>query len=199
MAANPEKQDKHFPLFAHDNWLRRRFMDPRKFAERYVREGQVVADLGCGPGFFTLALAEAVGPDGKVFAVDSDERAVRAVERKAVERGLGTIDARAVSASQLEFIADGSVDFVLCHGLLCSMAPDAHDAALGELKRILKPDGRAYLTVATAPGAMSTGRSGRVSLVSSRSERGIAASWVLGIGSPSCPLKNGDLSFAGIL
>jgi ubiquinone/menaquinone biosynthesis C-methylase UbiE len=151
MAANPEKQDKHFPLFAHDNWLRRRFMDPRKFAERYVREGQVVADLGCGPGFFTLALAEAVGPDGKVFAVDSDERAVRAVERKAVERGLGTIDARAVSASQLEFIADGSVDFVLCHGLLCSMAPDAHDAALGELKRILKPDGRAYLTVATGP------------------------------------------------
>jgi ubiquinone/menaquinone biosynthesis C-methylase UbiE len=151
MAANPEKQDKHFPLFAHDNWLRRRFMDPRKFAERYVREGQVVADLGCGPGFFTLALAEAVGPDGEVFAVDSDERAVRAVERKAVERGLGTIDARAVSASQLEFIADGSVDFVLCHGLLCSMAPDAHDAALGELKRILKPDGRAYLTVATGP------------------------------------------------
>jgi ubiquinone/menaquinone biosynthesis C-methylase UbiE len=145
------KRDKHFLLVIHDNWLRRKLEDPRRFVERYVREGQTAADLGCGPGFFTPALAETVGPAGKVFAVDSDERAVREVERKAKGRGLRNIDARAGSASRLGFIPDGSVDFVLCHGLLCSMAPDDHGAAVAEIKRILRPDGLAYVSVATGP------------------------------------------------
>jgi ubiquinone/menaquinone biosynthesis C-methylase UbiE len=145
------KQDKHFPFFFHDNWLRRKLDDPRKFVERYVRAGQTAADLGCGPGFFTLALAETVGPGGRVYAVDSDERAVREVERKAKERNLGNIDARAVSASRLDLIPDGSVDFVLSHGLLCSMAPSERGSAVAEIKRVLKPDGLAYLSVATGP------------------------------------------------
>jgi ubiquinone/menaquinone biosynthesis C-methylase UbiE len=151
MAADKEKRDKHFPLFAHDNPFRRRFEPPRKLIGPYVSVGQTVADLGCGPGFYALALADIVGPEGKVYAVDSDEKAVREVERKAGERSLRNIDARAVSASRLDFIADGSVDFVLCHGLLCSMAPQEHEAAVSELKRILKPEGLAYISVATGP------------------------------------------------
>ena len=35
-----------------------------------VDKGKTVADLGCGPGFFTLPLAELVGPTGQVYAVD---------------------------------------------------------------------------------------------------------------------------------
>jgi precorrin-6B methylase 2 len=63
--------------------------------EPFVMAGQVAADLGCGPGFHTIALAERLGPGGKVYAVDSDEKAIRAVERKAGERGLRNIDAHA--------------------------------------------------------------------------------------------------------
>jgi len=33
----------------------------------------VVADLGCGPGYYTLPLAESVGPEGRVYAVDMNE------------------------------------------------------------------------------------------------------------------------------
>jgi ubiquinone/menaquinone biosynthesis C-methylase UbiE len=145
------KKDKRFPLAAHDNWFRRRLVDPRKLVGRYVRKGQTAADLGCGPGFFTIALAEVVGPTGIVFAVDSDERAVREVTRKAGEKGLRNIDARTASAARIGFIPDGTVDFALCHGLLCSMAPADRGAAVGELKRVLKPDGLAYLSVATGP------------------------------------------------
>lgn len=36
----------------------------------HVRPGQSVCDMGCGNGFYTLQLAELVGSDGKVFAVD---------------------------------------------------------------------------------------------------------------------------------
>lgn len=151
MAAKRIKGDKHFPLFVNENFFRRLLMPPGRLVGRYVREGQTAADLGCGPGFYTLALAGHVGPTGKVYAVDVDERAIRKLEEKAARRGLGNIEARAQSASGLGFIADGSVDFILSHGLLCSMAPQEHRAALAEMKRILKPDGLAFISVATGP------------------------------------------------
>ena len=37
-----------------------------------VRRGQVVADVGAGPGYFALRLARAVGPSGHVYAVDAE-------------------------------------------------------------------------------------------------------------------------------
>jgi ubiquinone/menaquinone biosynthesis C-methylase UbiE len=151
MASNKEKRDKHFPLFAHDNPFRRLFMPPRRFVESFVAKDQTVADLGCGPGFYTIALAECAGPGGKVYAVDSDEKAIRAVEKKAGERGIRSIETRVSSAGDLSFIKDGTVDFVLAHGLLCSMAPCERDSAVSEIKRILKPGGRAYISVARGP------------------------------------------------
>jgi len=144
---NEEKKDKHFPLFAHDNLFRRLFSNPDKYC-RYVTKGQVVADLGCGPGYYTLALAERVGPEGRVYAVDSDEKAIRALEKKATKRGCRNIEAHATSAHDLSFIKDGSVDFTLANGLLCSMAPQHHESAVNEIRRILKSEGLAYLSVA---------------------------------------------------
>jgi ubiquinone/menaquinone biosynthesis C-methylase UbiE len=147
VTAREEKRDKHFPLFAHDNLSRRLFSDPNEFCQ-YVKEGQVVADLGCGPGFFTLALAECVGPEGRVYAIDSDEKAVQALKKKADKRAYRNIEAHASSASDLSFIKEGSVDFVLANGLLCSMAPKYHESTVSEIERILKPDGQAYLMAA---------------------------------------------------
>lgn len=144
VAGGKEGRDKHFPLFVNDNLFRRLFDSPKKFCS-YVSNGQVVADLGCGPGYYTIALAEHVGPEGRVYAVDSDEKAVRAVEKKAAKRGYSNVEAHASSASDLRFIKDGSVDFVLAEGLFCSMAPQYHEAAVNEIKRVLKPDGKAYI------------------------------------------------------
>jgi ubiquinone/menaquinone biosynthesis C-methylase UbiE len=152
MAAHGDNQDKHFPLFAHANVLRSLFGKPQKFCA-FAEPNQTVADLGSGPGFYTLPLAAHVGPLGRVYAVDSDERAVRAVERKAAKRGLTNIRGHAASASNLDFIVDDSVDFVLANGLLCSVAPTDHQTTLREIQRILKPGGKAYFAV--AKGSMS--------------------------------------------
>jgi ubiquinone/menaquinone biosynthesis C-methylase UbiE len=151
VSTSEEKRDKHFPLFAHDNMIRRLLDPPQNLVERYVSESQVVADLGCGPGYYTIALAESVGPNGKVYAVDSDEKAIRAVEKKAKNRGYDNIETHASSASDLNFIRDGAVDFVLAHGLLCSMAPQQRESAVNEMRRILKPEGLAYISVARGP------------------------------------------------
>src|SRR6266478_5411598 len=37
-----------------------------------LRRGEAVAEIGCGPGYFTARLARAVGPAGHVFAVDPE-------------------------------------------------------------------------------------------------------------------------------
>jgi ubiquinone/menaquinone biosynthesis C-methylase UbiE len=148
MATSGEKRDKHFPVFAHDNPFRRLFGRPQKLVRSYVANGQVVADLGCGPGFYTLTLADLVGPEGKVYAVDSDEKVIRTVKKKADEFGCCNIEAHTSSASDLSFIKDASVDFILAHGLLCSMAPHQHESAVKEMRRVLKPSGRAYLSAA---------------------------------------------------
>ena len=44
------------------------------------------ADLGAGTGAFTLALRDILGPGGKIFAVDKDAAALRALEREYVKR-----------------------------------------------------------------------------------------------------------------
>ena len=99
MANYSEKKDKHFPLIAHK--IARLSEPPKVFIEPYVSKGQVVADLGCGPGFYSLHFAKILGLEGKIYTVASD----------------------------LHFIKEESVDFIFANGLLCSMAPREHESS----------------------------------------------------------------------
>jgi len=56
-----------------DNKLRLWLQDPKRILQPYVKEGMIVLDLGCGPGFFSVALAEMVGESGRVIAADMQE------------------------------------------------------------------------------------------------------------------------------
>ena len=157
MATNKEKhkveEEEHPKNQITLNPIRRlfgRFENPQEHIEPYVAKGQVVADLGCGSGYYTLALAECVGPEGRVYAVDLSEKAIRELEMKAGGRGYHNVEAHASSASDLRFIKDGSVDFVLANGLLCSM-PNNRPSAVNEIRRILKPRGRAYISLGFPP------------------------------------------------
>lgn len=147
IVSNKEKPNKHFPLFVHDNPFRRISENPEECSQ-YVKKGQTAADLGCGPSYFTISLAEQVGAEGRVYAVDSDEKAIKTLEKKADKHGLHNIETHKSSASDLDFIQNDSVDFILVHGLLCSMAPKQCDSAVQEIKRVLKREELAYLTVA---------------------------------------------------
>jgi 2-polyprenyl-3-methyl-5-hydroxy-6-metoxy-1,4-benzoquinol methylase len=94
------------------------FEPPQRLVGPYVKNGQVVADLGCGRGYYTLALAEGVGSEGKVYAIDLDKKCIRALEKKAEKAGYHNIETHASTAADLSFIKDRSVDFVLANGLL---------------------------------------------------------------------------------
>lgn len=142
-----EKKPKNKPNL---NPLSRLFENPQRSIEPYVRNGQVVADLGCNRGYYTLALAECVGPEGRVYAVDLKEDYIASLEKRAEELGYHNIEVHASSASDLSFIKDESVDFVLANGLLCNM-PEHRQSAVKEIKRILKPTGQAYISLGSYP------------------------------------------------
>jgi ubiquinone/menaquinone biosynthesis C-methylase UbiE len=68
--------------YTFDNPLRRLLHDRRRILRPLVRDGMVVADVGCGMGYFTAALAELVGPTGLVFAIDVQQQQLdRAMQR----------------------------------------------------------------------------------------------------------------------
>jgi ubiquinone/menaquinone biosynthesis C-methylase UbiE len=104
-----------------------------------VRAGKVVADLGCGPGFFTLPLAELVGPGGQVYAVDVQQEMVDDLRKRLAEQHITNVAVR--RSSELEpGIPVGVVDLALLAFVLHEI--DRRSMFLLAAKRLLKPGGR---------------------------------------------------------
>jgi len=140
-----DQADRHLPTVVMDNFIRRLISPPEKKISRFVNSGSVAADLGCGPGYFTVPMAKRVGQNGKVYAVDSDAKSIQKLREKTGAGLQGVVEARTASAAHVDMVPDRSVDFVLANGLLCCMSD--HEGAIAEIKRILKPTGIAYLSV----------------------------------------------------
>lgn len=71
---------------------RDRWQQPRRVIDALeIPEGARVADIGSGGGYFTMRLARAVGPAGRVYAVDPDADLRSLVADRAVERGLSQV------------------------------------------------------------------------------------------------------------
>jgi len=65
------------------NPLRKLYQNPRRILAPYVHEGMKVVDYGCGMGFFSLPLAQLVGPEGKVFCVDLQKKMINKLLQRA--------------------------------------------------------------------------------------------------------------------
>jgi ubiquinone/menaquinone biosynthesis C-methylase UbiE len=70
--------------------LRRLITHPGRILRGLVRPGDTAVDLGCGPGFFTLPLAEMVGDQGSVIAVDLQQAMLDKVSTSAERKGLAS-------------------------------------------------------------------------------------------------------------
>nr|AIF15961.1 methyltransferase type 11 (ubiE) [uncultured marine thaumarchaeote KM3_72_A09] len=99
--------------------------------------GHIIADLGCGTGFFSLPAAEIVGDQGVVYAIDEVHEILQVLETKISEQGIRNV--RTMESNLLATtIPNQSVDFVL----MACVFHDLQRETLGaELNRILKPTG----------------------------------------------------------
>ncbi len=66
-------------------WL---FQNPKRIIAPYLSPGQSAADIGCGPGFFTIPMAERAGANGKVYAIDLQAEMLELVRRAAEKAGV---------------------------------------------------------------------------------------------------------------
>jgi ubiquinone/menaquinone biosynthesis C-methylase UbiE len=137
-------------IFATDNPARNRFSDPVLIVQGAgVQPGQAVLEVGCGRGFFTLTVAETLGPEGHLTALDITQASVDVVTRKVEAASLANVDV--IRANALDTGLPGArFDLVLLFGVIPS--PTLPPGRLvPEMHRVLKPGGR--LAVWTAvPG-----------------------------------------------
>lgn len=71
------------------NPLRKLVENPKKMLGPFVREGMTILEPGCAMGFFTLPLARMVGPEGRVIALDIQDKMLAVLDRRAQKAGLG--------------------------------------------------------------------------------------------------------------
>jgi arsenite methyltransferase len=76
-----------------------------------LQPGDAVADIGAGGGYFTFKLADAVGKEGRVFAVDVDEAMSQALAEDAAELGYANVEV-VVAAPDDAGLAPGSVALI---------------------------------------------------------------------------------------
>jgi len=109
-----------------------------------VAPGMRVLDLASGPGEPALTLARVVGPRGHVVASDVVPEMVAIAREQAEARGLTNMSLVIADAQHLPF-ASSSFDAVTCRFGIAHV-PD-YGQALAEIRRVLKPGGRAAFVV----------------------------------------------------
>jgi ubiquinone/menaquinone biosynthesis C-methylase UbiE len=101
--------------------------------------GERLLEIGVGTGYYSLELAEWVGPEGTLELFDLQQEFLDHVLRGAAERGLGNLVPTQGDATALPY-GDASIDAAILTAVLGEI-PD-RTAALAEIRRVLKPGGR---------------------------------------------------------
>ena len=127
---------------------------PEIFAAMGVSTGSRVADVGAGSGFFTVRLARAVGPAGRVFAVDVNTDTVRDLAARVVREKLENVEVIAGTPADPRLPA--SLDAVLIVNAYHEM--DEHQPILDKIRQALKLEGRLVIVEPIAQAREKTSR-----------------------------------------
>ncbi|MEA3312020.1 MAG: class I SAM-dependent methyltransferase [candidate division WOR-3 bacterium] len=137
----------HFPAPSYTGWFLdsgfRRLMQPadKVISRSGIQPGMKLLDVGCGSGAYTTFVARAVGPQGKVYALDIQRKMLDQLENKLSRpenQDIANVELVQASACELPF-EDSTLDLVCMVSVLYEI-PERHRALL-EAHRVLKPSG----------------------------------------------------------
>lgn len=103
----------------------------------HLSPGLRVLDFGCGPGTISVGLAERIAP-GELHGIDMEESQIELARAAASAGGHDNLTFHVGNVNALPF-EDNHFDVAHCHAVLMHI-PDTQ-AALAEIKRVLKPGG----------------------------------------------------------
>jgi len=133
----------HERMFHHehahklDDPERQRWLPTADLLERLaIRPGMSIADVGAGTGYFTLPMAAAVLPGGRVFAVDTQPEMLALLGAKIADLPIALVHGTADHTT----LPDASMDLVLLANVWHEIDDTA--AAVLETRRILSDQGR---------------------------------------------------------
>lgn len=115
--------------------------------------GQRILDIGTGTGIVALAVARRLSEQGKVVGIDLSDGMLATAKGKAVKEGLGAqVEFLKMDAEELRF-EDNSFDTVL--SLYALRHFPNPEKAVAEIRRVLKPGGKAVIAVGSRPELFS--------------------------------------------
>jgi|SRR5271166_2647159 len=135
-----------YVLGTHDEEIERLGLQHRVWRQRALNAwrsagigpGQTVLDVGCGPGYASLDLAELVGPSGRVVAIDKSERFLHALSAKSRDGHIDNITAHRADLDAGEF-PDVIGDRAWCRWVFAFVRNPR--ALLARIAAALAPDG----------------------------------------------------------
>lgn len=107
-----------------------------------AQPGSRIADVGAGDGFYTVRMARAVMPGGRVVGEDISESAVQKIRDRVAADRLTNVDV-VLGALDDPRLADSTFDAVLVHNAYHEF--EQHEQMLGHILKALKPGGRFVL------------------------------------------------------
>jgi SAM-dependent methyltransferase len=116
--------------------------NPAKCIESLEKEGDVVADLGAGSGYYAFRMAPKVGEKGKILAVDIEEKMLAELKKRIEKQKVANIETVKCTETDPK-LPEAGVDLVL-------MVDVYHELAfpyevMMAIRKALKPGGRVVL------------------------------------------------------
>jgi len=126
--------------------LNRLASDPKNKPDEIIRrmglkEGQVIADVGAGGGYFSVRFSEVVGEKGRVYAVDTNPKFLEHIQMMAGKNNITNLIT--VLATEDRFSLPEKVDFVFMRNVTHHIKNRVE--YFKRLREVLKPNGRVVI------------------------------------------------------
>jgi SAM-dependent methyltransferase len=139
--------EKEYVLGTHDEELARLGLQHRAWRQCAIAAwrsagigpGQTVLDVGCGPGYATMDLAEMVGRSGRVIAIDKSAKFLDALEAQRLERSLSNIAVHMADLDNGDFPAVVNADAAWCRWVFAFLRQPQD--VLNRVAATIKPGG----------------------------------------------------------
>jgi len=134
-----KRQETDYPFAGHLKSV----LDPlRVLNEVGLTAGDILLDVACGEGRFSIPASKIVGREGRVYAFDASGKRLAVLREAIAERGIANIEALLGDVTEQISVDDDSVDVCLMANVFHELVEDGViKGEMGEIRRVLKPDG----------------------------------------------------------